>query len=141
MRCPKHVSKYVKNPEEEMCTLFGVKKEQNPLAVQCVCANDEFKILINELPIVDAICTKCEEKIKLYDLNFYPAATIIPASDEYIKYYSSEGDSVFNLCVLFEYPELEKDEVFDPDDISWCIIWGRGIKSGQVFEILNDETA
>lgn len=93
------------------------------------------------MPAVEVECSKCKERIIVYDLKYYPAATIISGSEKFEEFISIKDDVLFNVFVIYEYSELDENQEFNPDDISWCEIYGYGLKSKQIFTISNDETA
>lgn len=65
-------------------------------------------------------CINCSQEITVYDLNLYPAATPIKEDDELIEYISEEGNTIFNVCVIYEYSdEYEVNSAeFDENDIT-----------------------
>lgn len=112
--------------------------------IKCTCLNKEFIIYKDGHPTVIAECNCCGKRITVYDLDFYPAATKIKEKLPMERYLSENGDELFNICVLYEYSdefEYEDDVEFDRNDISWCVIYGYGLKSKKIFQIINDETS
>ena len=141
VKCPIHIENNVEKLSSDN-KFFEYECDEYHLSylVKCKCGCEEFEVLINTEPLVLAICTKCEESVTVYNLRYYPAATLLP-DDRETKYTSPEGDTIFNLCVVYEYPELEESEEFNQNDITWCEIYGFGVNSKKSFLIINDETA
>ncbi|OOM06330.1 hypothetical protein [Clostridium saccharobutylicum] len=145
--CPKHVEGFIEtidNGDKYKIDDFNeFDKYTFPYEIKCSCTNKIFKIYIDEHPSVVAECSRCGKKIIVYDLKYYPAATKIKKEFPLKEYVSRNGDELFNICVVYEYSdefEYEDDVEFDKNDISWCTVYGYGIKSKKVFEIISDET-
>jgi hypothetical protein len=144
MKCPSHVEKNViALPNRNKFLDYECDVYHLPYLIKCNCGCEEFEILTNPEPMVMAQCSKCRENITIYNLRHYPAASLVPYAGEKTTYTSPSPykDTVFNICVVYEYPELEETENFDQNDITWCEIYGFGVKSKKSFRILSDETA
>jgi hypothetical protein len=142
MKCPKHIDGFVcKLPKKNKFIDCDSDDYHIAYLVKCNCGCEVFKVFINEMPSVILKCNNCDNQIIVYDLKFYPAATIIPGNEKFEEYISLDGDLTFNICVIYEYSELDEGEKFNPDDITWCEVYAYGVKSKKVFEIINDETA
>ena len=142
MKCPNHVEKNVINlPKRNKFLSYECDEYHLPYQIICKCGCEEFEIVTNPEPMVLAICSKCGETITIYNLRYYPAASLIPFNGNEIPYTSVADDKIFNICVVYEYPELEDDEEFDQNDITWCEVYGFGVNSKKSFQIICDETA
>jgi len=142
MKCPDHIKKFaIKLPNNNEYTEYVCDDYHIPYLIKCICGCTKCVVLLNCEPQVNAKCTSCGEIIPIYNLKYYPATALIPCDEECKEYISPEGDTFFNICVVYEYPELEKDEEFNPNDITFCEIFGFGLDSGKYFCIISDETA
>lgn len=142
MKCPRHIENNVVSlPNKNKFLEYECDEYHLPYLVKCKCGCEELEIMTNPEPMVIAKCPKCGENITIYNLRYYPAAALIPHTGEETVYISPAEDNIFNICVVYEYPELEEDEEFNQNDITWCEIYGFGLKSKKVFQIISDETA
>ena len=143
MNCPKHIENYIISLTDT--NIFSIHQPVNnyhhSYLVKCSCGCEEFEIFINPEPMLMAKCKECGAEITVYNLRYYPAASLISFEGANTKYVSPRDDRIFNICVIYDYPELEVNEEYDQNDITWCVVYGVGIDSKDVFEILNDETA
>lgn len=146
--CPEHLEglcEKLKNPSKYSINYCDELSEYTfAYEIKCSCQNTEFMIYKDEHPTVIVECNCCAKKITIYNLDYYPAATKLKKEFPLEKYISQSNDELFNVCVLYEYSdefEYEDDVDFDRNDISWCVVYGYGLKSKKVFEIINDETA
>ncbi|MHC1686073.1 MAG: hypothetical protein AB6733_24615 [Clostridiaceae bacterium] len=146
--CPKHVEGFIDLIESgekyRINNLDQLNDYTFPYEIKCSCSNKIFKIFVDEHPTVVVQCNSCGKNIIVYDLKYYPAATKIKEEFYLKKYISSFGDEIFNVCAVYEYSdefEYEDDVEFDENDVSWCVIYGYGLNSREVFEIINDETS
>ena len=92
------------------------------------------------IPSVTARCVRCSQQITVYDVRLYPAATPSRQEGEAVLY-SIGGKSEFGVCVVYEYSELDPDQDFDQNDLSWCEVYvvdDDGIVLGRV---ISDETS
>ncbi len=141
---PSHIKEYVRKlPNENKFLNYNFDNFTLCYEVKCTCGNEEFEVFMDNDPTVLAKCAECRKDIIVYDLKYYPAASVIEEEEILTKYVSIMNDKIFNICVIYEYSdEFEfEDEEFDCNDITWCQIYGYGIKSNQVFKIVDDETA
>lgn len=141
---PSHIRENVyKLPDENMFLKYKFDSYTMCYKVKCTCGNEEFEVFTDSDPTVIAKCAKCKNEIIVYDLKYYPAASAVEEEEDFKKYISCKDDKLFNLCVIYEYSdEFEfEDEEFDSDDITWCQVYVYGIKSKEVFKIVDDETA
>ncbi len=141
---PKHIEGYVVRMDEKNNKFFETYVSDFAFyyTIKCKCGNEKFHVIGNECPIVTVECCECGEGILVYDLIYYPAATSVDRHENFVKLVLEEND-IFEVCVLYEYSdefELD-DEEFDPNNLSWCQVFVRDPKSGEVWRILNDETA
>ncbi len=142
--CPNHIDGYVKKLEDTNKFIHYELGEYNiPFIVQCSCGSEEFKIYKDDRPYVDVKCIKCDKIIVVYNLSIYPAAADIDTNEPMNEVISKDGDDLFNVCVIYEYPDDYEfgDPEFDNNDITACAVYGYGIKSGKSIEVINDETA
>jgi hypothetical protein len=141
---PDHIIGYVNYyPELERFLNFKLDNYHIPYNVICNCQNDEFIVLKDDRPYVNAKCSKCNNEIIVYDLSKYPAAADISTDQKMVQYLSSKGDSIFRVFIVYEYSdEFSFDhKLFNNNDITACAVYGEGSKSKDFFEIINDETA
>jgi len=142
MKCPKHIENNVISlPNNNKFIEYEHDEYHLPYLVKCKCGCEELEIMTNPEPRILARCPLCGEKITIYNLRYYPAASLIPYDGENETYISPAEDTIFNIYVVYEYPELEGEEVFNPNDITWCEVYGFGIESKNIFQIINHETA
>ena len=138
MNCPKHIEKNAKAIQYNVGFLdYECDGYHFLFQVKCNCGCKKFEVLTNPEPRVIVKCVKCRESITVYNLRYYPAASLIPFDEEEKLYISSENDEVFKVFVIYEY----SDDEFDQNDITACEAYGVGVKSKKVFCILEDETA
>lgn len=141
---PDHIQGYVEKLKDK--SKYGITYEFDeytlPYEVKCNCKNSEFMVYHNEEPRVVVECTQCRNKIIVYDLDYYPCGEKWK-EEELNLYISSEGDDVFNVCVVYEYSDEfpYSHKQFDRNDITWCHIYIYGVKSKKAYEIVDDETA
>lgn len=107
--------------------------------IKCSCKCDGFRICIDDCPTVTAICSNCGACITLYDLDEYDASERpswinwrTPSKYEY----SYNSETLFNICVMYEYGE----EYASNNDISWFTAWGYNNNIDSIVEIISDET-
>jgi hypothetical protein len=141
MRCPAHVEQYVR-PVFDSKRLVGYPcDERSPCySVVCSCGGREFKIYTTRTPTVSAQCSHCGEVIVVYDVRLYPAATPSRTAGDAVLF-SAAGATTFGVCVVYEYPELDGDQEFDLNDISWCEVYALGKDDEVVGRVISDETS
>jgi len=141
VRCPKHIEKYVCGFDDPANFL---NYECNDYAacylVRCKCAREEFRIYLSAVPSVLAQCIECGNMIRLYDVRLYPAATPRSEATGPLDAFRHDGRDVFSVCVVYEYGELDDDESFDQDDISWCEVYAFVAGTNIRVRVLSDET-
>jgi hypothetical protein len=140
---PNHIEGYVERlPNKSKYVEYEFDEYTIPYEVKCSCGNKEFIVYNNLEPRVELECTKCGNKIIVYDLDYYTCAEKY-MEEELNLYISPYGDNIFNVSVVYEYSDefSFSDENFDKNDISWCYVYVYGIKSNKVYKIVDDETA
>ncbi len=140
---PDHIKGYVeKLPNKNKYVEYEFDEYTMAYEVKCTCGCKEFKVYNNLEPKVELQCTHCGSRIIVYDLNYYTCAEKY-MEEELNSYISPNGDDVFNVCVVYEYSDefCFWDNNFDNNDITWCHVYVYGIRSKQVYKIVNDETA
>lgn len=138
-RAPRHVESYVQ-PASEKCPVPGSFDDYHPLyQVVCACGGRLFHVLADEMPRVVADCGACANRVTVYDVRLYPAATGGPGGDE--LHDVSGGDVAVEVFVMYEYGDPDIPDDFDPDDISWCQVFTYDARTGSVELVLDDETA
>lgn len=101
--------------------------------LRCKCGADSFELFKSDKHTVRARCQTCAREVTVYDLAYYPAATKLAGSESFRLVGAGK------VYMMYEYGEAEDDEVFNPDDITWCQIWlGR---QSDLELVLDDETA
>lgn len=137
---PRHVQPFAR-PARGGVDIPGKFGENHKLwRIACGCQAEHFDLYKSALPRVVARCRKCARDVVLYDIREYPAATVIPADDTL----RLEGDAAVEgaaVYAMYEYPELDEGEPFNPDDITWCQVFAKSNASGEVIVVLDDETA
>lgn len=144
MICPEHIDGFVvKLPNKNKYFDYDFCDFNIPYEVKCSCGCEEFRIYKNSLPYVYVVCEKCKQKLNIYDLNCYPSASVIPTNEEPKEFKSADEESIFNVSVIYEYSDefSFEDAEFDKNDITWCHVYGYGVRTNKVFEIIDDETA
>lgn len=140
---PNHIEGYVeKLPNKSKYVEYEFDEYTIPYEVKCTCGNREFKVYENLEPKVEIECTKCGNRIIVYDLDYYTCAE--KYNEEKLNLYTSPyGDNFFNVCVIYEYSDEFSflDKNFDNNDITWCEVFIYGVDSKKVYKILDDETA
>ena len=140
MLAPEHVQRFCTEDitEVEFAKLHSEYADANCAVYQikCCCSNEQFHIIYDERPSCWAKCTDCGNVITLYDLKCYPSAIYI--NNIFTKYNLSEaGSNVYKVCVMYEYA----DDYESCDDISWCNIWCKNKSTGNILNLINDETS
>jgi len=142
VRCPKHIEQYVRQVDDPSAFLaYECDEYALCYSVTCSCGCDEFRICLSAVPSVFAHCTECGNVLTIYDVRLYPAAT--PGSDttDSSDRFSQGGHEVFSVYVVYEYGELDEDESFNQDDITWCEVYAFVKGTGTTVRVLSDETA
>jgi hypothetical protein len=78
--------------------------------------------------------------ILVYDVRLYPAATPSRRAREPVSF-SMGGQTHFGVCIVYEYPELDPDQEFDQNDISWCEVYAIDEQGAVVGRVISDETS
>lgn len=144
MKSPQHIKRFVEPIGIYASILPGKPDGIGFVAyhLRCSCGNASFSVHINDRPLVIALCDKCGLNIVLYDTKLYPSACSYSEEGDMKVIESPENDKVYDVCVAYEYPEPDDNEVYTDDDISWCYIYGCPNSSPvKSFCIINDETA
>jgi hypothetical protein len=97
-----------------------------------------FKLSVSNLRSVQAECAVCRNVIRVYDLALYPAASKPLGSEQYQPMDVPKSPSL--VFVAFEYGELDEDQEFDTNDITWCQIFIED-DAGELLKVFDDETA
>lgn len=142
MKCPSHLLGFVGDVNTYFSILPKLTDYLVGYSIKCSCGCKQFSVLKNDRPLVLADCINCRKRIVLYDTKQYPYAH--PSRDEGMlkEVLGPAGEKQMALCVAFEYPELEEDEEFDQNDITWAFIYGIPENNlHNSFCILDDETA
>ena len=109
--------------------------------LQCSCGQEELEVWKSEMPTVYARCSKCHSVLIIYDLRLYPAASYLERPDPFALVTLTCGCDRLLVYSAYEYPELEENVPFDPNDISWCYIRCSRSAHQTLQEIVDDETA
>lgn len=134
---PRHVANNVRWLSGRL-PILGEFDDDHPLCqIVCDCGETRMDALRSDLPRVVARCVSCKMEICVYDIRQYPAATAANVDDVLRAIDQAQDAEVF---AMYEYPDLDADEDFDPDDITWCQVYARD-STGKVVQVLDDETA
>jgi hypothetical protein len=107
--------------------------------VVCCCGGSHFRLFLGNKKSVKAQCVACPRMPTIYDLAYYPAATKLRGSEEFLLA-ANEGEKTGLVYVMYEYGERDEDEPFDSNDITWCQVWLEN-SQGMLLKVLDDETA
>ena len=109
---------------------------------QLVCqdGSTQFQLCKGTKQTVKALCSNCAKEVIVYDLSLYPGASKIPGSQGFDSVRHPDGNDSYRVYVMYEYGELDDDQVFDPNGITWCQVFIEN-ESGDLVKILDDETA
>jgi hypothetical protein len=89
---------------------------------------------------VTAKCSHCGDEIVVYDVRLYPAATSSRTAGDAVLF-SAAGATTFGVCVVYEYPELDDDQEFNQNDITWCEVFALDEDDKVVARVISDETS
>ncbi len=144
MAYPKHIEGYVEKMKLKDNGFFDITENGYHFfyTIKCKCGSGLFHVLLNDDPTIKAQCCACSDLILIYDLIYYPTASMCGRSDEF-KMVEVNNNKIFEICVLYEYSdEFEvNDEEFDQDCLSWCQVFIKNKNNNSIIRILNDETA
>lgn len=137
---PRHIQQFCTDliTESEFAEFFHeyANKCCGVYQIICKCCNDKFHVLYDEHPSCWVKCTNCDELITLYDLKYYPAA--VKTEEIFSEHFLCvNGANEFKVCVMYEYGDYYESY----DDLSWCNIWCKDSSTGNVFNLINDETS
>jgi hypothetical protein len=105
----------------------------------CRCGCKLFDLLVSDKDSVIGICSECNYRIVIYDLDYYPAATKLDGEESFARM-NGMPNRPSQVYALYEYGQLDADMEFDPNDISWFQLFSE-TKDGQLVKIFDDETA
>lgn len=137
MNCHEHVARYAIDVSDK----FAPEADEAHFfyQIKCSCGGIKFKVKQTNKPSVFAICPNCSNEIIVYDVSLYP--TGISSKEPYSEVFVQECKTdEFNVYVMFEYSALDDDQVFDPNDISWCAVFVENSFIA-ITKIIDDETA
>jgi hypothetical protein len=108
--------------------------------IVCKCGDDRFRLIESNKQSVKAVCGKCGHEILLYDLSKYPAASKMPGDESFSEIKETKAGSGLPVFVMYEYGELDDDQEFDPNDITWFQVFVEA-SNGRLVKVFDDETA
>lgn len=135
-RCPKHIESSVVGADE---LIEGVIDEDaDSFLLKCTCGSYAFHLFEGDKRSVVAQCLKCDSRIVVYDLVFYPSATKVKGEEIFQPFPGMDrlGDGVY---LVYEYGEFDEGDEFDQNDITWCQIFV--MQAGGLKKVFDDETA
>ncbi|HEX7861323.1 MAG TPA: hypothetical protein VF773_13405 [Verrucomicrobiae bacterium] len=138
MQAPDHIKDYIKNVPPGFPYSSG--KGHFYYQIVCSCGSEEFRVFRSDAPGLRAVCCKCECAITVYDLIEYPAASKGSANASVALVRHRDGSTDLRVFVMYEYGELDADEEFDPNDITWCQVFVENLRK-ELQMVLDDETA
>ena len=138
MKFPAHLEGYVKDATAKFPSLAD--EYHSAVQVQCPCGCNWFTLTKGTKPSLIATCQASGHKVTVYDVSLYPAATAQKGREEFTPVRHPEGDDCFQIFAVFEYGELDDDQVFNRNDVTWCQIIIENA-AGSRTTILDDETA
>ena len=138
MKFPLHIEGYVVPAENQI----PYKSDDFHFYYQVKCSCDAiwFHVQTSSKPNVIAICRSCGKRITVYDIPNYPAGVQSQKTSEVLEVQHPEGENVLKVFVMYEYGELDDDQEFDRNDISWCQVFVQN-ESETLVKIVDDETA
>lgn len=108
--------------------------------VACPCGSLLFKARKSQCESLEVECKTCGKIVSVYNLAEYPAATKLDKAEELLEISLPDGTTHGSIFVMYEYGELDEDQDFDRNDITWCGVWLEASDQSLVL-ILDDETA
>jgi hypothetical protein len=138
MKAPSHIKDFVKDASH----LFERNADDSHFyyQVRCACGGQLFNWRKTDKPTVSARCCSCGQVIVVYDVSLYLAATPGKGPENAVAVRHPSGEDCLKIFAMYEYGELDSDQTFDENDISWCQIFIEDT-AGMRVKILDDETA
>src|SRR5690349_13808170 len=82
-------------------------------AVVCSCGGTWFRMFKSNHQNLRVTCKKCGTEISVYDLKSYPAASQDRGEEVFVPVFHPNGSDTVQVFVMYEYGELDDDQVFD----------------------------
>src|SRR5258708_1962506 len=138
MKHPELIDGYLKDASPR----FPGKSDEHHFfgQLQCSCANQWFRVWKSQRPTVRAVCEACKTHISVYDLTKYPAATPGRSEGDFVPVVHPDGGNRVRVYVMYEYGDLDPDQTFDRNDVTWCQVYIEDTAQ-KLIKILDDETA
>jgi hypothetical protein len=138
MKWPQHIDGYLRDAKAH----FPLQADDDHPFYQviCSCGGTRFHVFKSNRPNLKVTCKKCDTEISVYDLKLYPAASPGRAEEVFVPVLHPNGEDTVQVFVMYEYGELDDDQTFDRNDISWCQVFIEN-EDGVPIKILDDETA
>jgi hypothetical protein len=135
---PDHVDGFTRDAEERFPETTDSFHPHYQIA--CPCGGTLFRTFLSNCKTVIALCAGCGRAVTIYDLACYPAATKSKGREEFRQVFHPSGEATSEVFVMYEYGELDEDQAFDKNDITWCRIWLKD-STGSRAVMLDDESA
>ncbi len=135
-QCPRHIEAYAFEATHEFSALSD--KYHHYFKIVCACGCTLFRLLTSNKASVKAVCDRCSSVLPIYDLASYPAATKLGGTETYSEMFET-SQTPTNVFVGYEYGELDCDQDFNQDDITWCQVFVEC--SGSMIKVFDEETA
>jgi hypothetical protein len=136
---PRHYTGKLKAVKES-ATIYG---RYNPYELDsefsyliCDCDNNAFRIYLSEHPEVKCTCSSCGKEYLVYDASYYAKASEYnPEKGKFNKWISKNGKDVFQVIVVWLYPEDPDDQ----DDVDWFVLIAKDPETNEYTEVANEE--
>ncbi len=135
-RCPKHIEGLV----EDANNRFPDDHDDfhHYFALKCLCGGERFSLVEGSKRSLIATCERCKREWRVYDLAYYTSASKGKGEEVFDRVLVSH-EQPSKLLIGYEYGEMDDEDEFDRDDITWCSVFvDNGVKPSRVFD---DETA
>ncbi|MDZ7619332.1 MAG: hypothetical protein U1E05_20220, partial [Patescibacteria group bacterium] len=107
----------------------------------CDCGSQRFLLHQSNRKSVVASCRQCGREIIVYDLSNYAAACKVAGEEHLSPMASADGATAdVTVFVMYEYGEIDDDQEFDRNDVTWCQVFVEDA-SGTHVCVFDDETA
>lgn len=138
----KHYPSHVEGWVRDASALFPDQADDYHYFYQlvCPCGGKQFRARLSNQESLKVECGGCKREIVVYDLALYPAATKERGVEEFQLVRQAEFTGEEQVFVMYEYGQLDEDQPFDRNDITWCQAWLENSLGKRVM-ILDDETA
>lgn len=136
--CPTHVGLFLRSATPKF------KDESDPyhhyFQAICTCGKDRVDPLIGDKDSFGVECVYCHERLLLYDLDNYPAATKLEGAESFTPVEIQNGQARGKIFVMYEYGRPSANETWDRNNITWFEAMLED-DSGNLHIFVNDETA